>query len=124
MEQLSESQLAFMQALWRQPDATVGQVKDTLESMGRNLAQTTVATVLGRLEKKGLVAHRRDGRQYLYRACVSEQDVRDSVLTRVTEGLFGGSPGALICQLLDNNDVSDEELAEVRRLIAQREAQS
>lgn len=117
MEQLSDVQLAFMRALWSRPGSSVAQVKEFLSDEGRELAQTTVATQLGRLEKKGLIAHEIEGRQFLYRALVSEEQVRRSVLARVTEGLFGGDVTALVHQLLDHDRVSAADLAEVKRLI-------
>ncbi len=123
MEQLSEVQLAFMRALWTRPGSSVTQVKHFLTTEGRQLAPTTVSTQLGRLEKKGLVTHDVQGRQYLYRASVSEQQVQESVLTRVTDGLFGGDVTALVHHLLDPQRVSAEDLAEVKRLIEAREAQ-
>lgn len=123
MEQLSDVQLAFMRALWAQPGSSVTQVKDFLIEEGRDLAPTTVATQLGRLEKKGMVKHGVDGRVFLYRACVSEQQVQRSVLARVTDGLFGGDVAALVHQLLDHDEVSAADLAEVKRLIEAKEAQ-
>jgi predicted transcriptional regulator len=117
MEQLSDVQLAFMRALWSRQSSSVAQVKEFLADEGRELAQTTVATQLGRLEKKGLIAHEVEGRQFLYRELVSEEQVRRSVLTRVTEGLFGGDVTALVHQLLDHEEVSADDLAEVKRLI-------
>ena len=123
MEQLSEVQLAFMRALWTQPGSSVTQVKTFLTAEGRQLAPTTVSTQLGRLEKKGLVTHEVSGRQYLYRALVTEQQVQRSVLNRVTEGLFGGDVTALAHQLLDHQKVSAADLAEVQRLIAARVAE-
>ena len=117
MEQLSDVQLAFMRALWSQPGSSVAQVKDFLASEGRELAQTTVATQLGRLEKKGVVAHEVEGRQFLYRALFTESEVQRSVLARVTEGLFGGDVTALVHQLLDHDQVSAADLDEVKRLI-------
>ena len=121
MEQLSDVQLAFMRALWAQPESSVNQVKDFLTEEGRDLAPTTVATQLGRLEKKGLVSHEVRGRQYIYRASVSERQVQRSVLERVTEGLFGGDVTALVHQLLDHDEVSSADLAEVKRLIEAKE---
>ncbi len=123
MEQLSDVQLAFMRALWFRPGSSVAQVKEFLSEEGRELAQTTVATQLGRLEKKGVIAHEVEGRQFLYRALVSEAEVQRSVLARVTEGLFGGDVTALVHQLLDHDEVSAADLAEVKRLIEIREAQ-
>lgn len=123
MEQLSDVQLAFMRALWTRPGSSVTQVRAFLTAEGRKLASTTVSTQLGRLEKKGLVTHEVSGRQFLYRARVSEQQVQRSVLTRVTEGLFGGDVTALVHQLLDHQRVSVAELAEVQRLIEARVAE-
>jgi BlaI family transcriptional regulator, penicillinase repressor len=117
VEQLSDVQLAFMRALWSQPGSSVAQVKEFLSAEGRELAQTTVATQLGRLEKKGLIAHEVEGRQFLYRALVSEAEVQRTVLARVTEGLFGGDVTALVHQLLDHGQVSAADLAEIERLI-------
>ena len=122
MEQLSDVQLAFLRALWAQPGSTVTQVKDFLLGEGRELAPTTVATQLGRLEKKGLVGHEVEGRQFFYRARVSEQQVKRSVLTRVTDGLFGGDVTALVHQLLEHDQVSAADLAQVKRLIEARES--
>ncbi|HLT39366.1 MAG TPA: BlaI/MecI/CopY family transcriptional regulator [Enhygromyxa sp.] len=123
MEQLSDVQLAFMRALWSRPDSSVAQVKEFLADEGRELAQTTVATQLGRLEKKGLIAHEVEGRQFLYRALVSEDQVRRSVLARVTEGLFGGDVTALVHQLLEHDQVSAADLVEVKRLIDAKTSQ-
>jgi BlaI family penicillinase repressor len=122
VEQLSDVQLAFLRALWAQPGSTVTQVKDFLTAEGRELAPTTVATQLGRLEKKGFVGHEVDGRQFLYRAQVSEQQVKRSVLKRVTEGLFGGDITALVHQLLEHDRVSAADLAQVKQLIETRES--
>lgn len=121
MEQLSDVQLVFMRALWIHPGSSVAQVREFLMDEGRDLAPTTVSTQLSRLEKKGLITHEVDRRQYLYRALVSEVQVQSSVLTRVTEGLFGGDVTALVHQLLDQDRVSATELAEVKRLIEARE---
>src|SRR5690606_34536085 len=112
-----------MRALWSRPDSSVAQVKEFLADEGRELAQTTVATQLGRLEKKGLIAHEVEGRQFLYRALVSEDQVRRSVLARVTEGLFGGDVTALVHQLLEHDQVSAADLVEVKRLIDAKTSQ-
>lgn len=118
--QLSAQQLAFMRALWDLGEAPVADVQTALARGGLVLAPTTVATVLGRLERKGLARHRTRGRQYLYRAAVSEEEVRRSVLTRVTRTLFGGDVPAMVSQLLDQSEVSESDLAEVRRLLRGR----
>jgi predicted transcriptional regulator len=88
----------------------------------RPLAQTTVATLLTRLEKRGIVSHHVDRRQFVYRALVTEPQVKVSMVGQLTEMLFAGRPAALISHLLASRDVQVGDLKEVKRLIAEAEA--
>jgi predicted transcriptional regulator len=69
-KQLSELQLAIVRALWELGEGAVSDVLAEVAKNGRELAPTTVATVLRRLEKDGWVEHRERGRQFVYRARV------------------------------------------------------
>jgi BlaI family penicillinase repressor len=119
--QLSDQQLAFMRVLWDRGEATAQDVQAVLAEQGHALAPTTVATVLTRLERKGLVAHRRSGRQFVYRARADEQEVRRSMLARLTDFFFGGDPDALVSHLTAGRGLGEDDLEEVRRLIAEKE---
>ncbi|MEX1363929.1 MAG: BlaI/MecI/CopY family transcriptional regulator [Nannocystaceae bacterium] len=119
--QLSDQQLAFMRVLWDRGEATAQDVHAQLAEEGHALAPTTVATVLTRLERRGLVAHRRRGRQYVYRAKAAEQEVRRTMLARLTDFFFGGDPQALVSHLTAGRGLGRQDLEEVRRLIAERE---
>ena len=121
--QLSEVQLAFMRVLWDRGPCTVADVHAAL-APSRDLAPTTVATVLSRLEKRGLITHRTSGRQFVYRAVVSEQQVRRSMLSRVVEYLFEGDVTALLSHLLSAREIDADDLAEIKALIAERERKS
>lgn len=122
--QLSDQQLAFMRVLWDRGEATAQDVQAALGDQGHELAPTTVATVLTRLERKGLVAHRRRGRQFVYRARAGEQEIRRSMLARLTDFFFGGDPDALVSHLTAGQGLGEEDLEEVRRLISDREQQA
>ena len=117
---LTGLQLAVMRVLWDRGEASVLDVQEALRADKRALAQTTVATLLSRLEKRGVAAYRLDGRQYVYRAVVSEKDVRESVLADVTHELFGGDVTTLVSHLLSTNEVDPADLARVRALIDAR----
>lgn len=119
--QLSDQQLAFMRVLWDRGEATAQDVQSALAEQGHALAPTTVATVLTRLERKGLVAHRRSGRQFVYRARANEQEIRRSMLARITDFFFGGDPDALVSHLTAGRGLGEDDLEEVRRLIAEKE---
>lgn len=123
LHQLSDLQLAILRVLWKRGEATVNQVHEDLAEE-RSLALTTVATVLTRIDKKGLVSHRTEGRQYVFRAEVSETDVRESVLADLTDQLFRGDVAALVNHLLSDQEISPGDLARVKALIEQKEAES
>ncbi len=115
---LTELQLAIIDVLWEKGEATVAEVQEALLEH-RGLATTTVATLLSRLEKRGVAGHRTDGRQYVYRSLVSRDDVRDSMVSALTDRLFRGEVTALMSHLLTASAISPGDLARVRKMIEQ-----
>jgi len=118
--QLSELQLAILREIWSRGEATVAEVHNALQRE-RGLAMTTVATVLSRLEKRGLLKHRRAGRVFVYRALISEDEVRRTTVAEITERLFDGDVGQLVSHLLAEGEVSDGDLAQMKALIEAQE---
>jgi BlaI family transcriptional regulator, penicillinase repressor len=117
---LGKLQLAIMRVLWRRGEAAVADVHEDLEAE-RGLAPTTVATMLAKLEHKGVVAHRTEGRRFIYRPLVDEQQVRRSMVDELTSQLFHGDVTALVNHLLSQHSIEARELAELRALIRARE---
>jgi len=118
---LTDLQLAIMRILWDRAEATVLDVQNRLRPE-RDLAQTTIATLLSRLEKRGVVEHRLDGRQFVYRPLITEQDVRGSMVSELTELLFNGSSAALMSHLLRSREMNPGDLDRVKRMIAEAES--
>jgi len=118
--ELSELQLAVMRVLWQKTRATVAEVQEALEAE-RGLALTTVATVLTRLEKAGLVSHRPSGRHYVYRPLVSEEQVRRSMISALAERLFEGDVAALVSHLVSAREIRPGDLARVKQLLEAKE---
>ncbi len=117
--ELGDLQLALMRVLWDRGEATVVEVQEALRP-GRDLAPTTVATTLARLEKRGIVAHRREGRVYVYRPAVEKEDVRRSMVGALMDRLFRGDPAALVSHLLVEEDIDRKELEKLRALLERR----
>jgi BlaI family penicillinase repressor len=118
--ELTNLQMDVMQALWQQGEATVSQVHAALHKE-RKLAMTTVATLLSRLEKYGLLTHRTEGRQYVYRPLVSQSEVRRSQLTDLIDQFFHGNPADLVYHLISETEVDDEDLVRLQALIESKE---
>lgn len=117
---LSDLQMDVMRALWREGERTVGEVTQALHGP-RGLAHTTVSTLLTRLQKRGLVSSRRDGRQLIYKAEVDERQVRRSMVSGLLGSLFGGDAQALVAHLVREDEISADDLAAVRRLLDRKE---
>jgi BlaI family transcriptional regulator, penicillinase repressor len=111
-----------MKALWEVGEGTVGDILAAMAKDGRELAPTTVATLLQRLSKQGWVKHRKNGRTFLYRAGVKEKDAAKGALHRVVRSFFGGKISALTAQLLESEELSPEDLEEMRKLIKKKGA--
>jgi BlaI family penicillinase repressor len=120
IRQLTNLQMDVMQVLWQQSEATVSQVHAALLKE-RQLAMTTVATLLSRLEKYGLLTHRTEGRQYVYRPLVSQNEVCRSQLTDLIDQFFHGNPADLVYHLINEAQVDDEDLARLQALIESKE---
>ena len=115
---LGKLQLAIMRVLWTHGESTVADVHRSLEP-SHGLAPTTIATMLKKMEGKGVVEHRTEGRRFVYRAIVSEDSVTRSMVADLKERLFDGSAAALVSHLLRAHDVDQDELAELRRQLEQ-----
>lgn len=117
--ELGDLQLAVMRVLWSRGPASAAEVRAALQE-DRDLAITTVSTILTRLEKRGVVAHLTEGRLFIYRAAVSEPEVRHTMLGSLLESLFAGDPSAVVTQLLARRDLSPGDLDRMRGLIEDR----
>lgn len=122
---LTGLQIEILKVLWERGEATVAEVREALRPE-RELAHTTVSTLLSRMEKKGVVTHRVEGRQYVYVPAVEVSRVQRSVLgelTEVADRLFAGDIADLVSHLLAESDVDAEDLARVREMIERKEAE-
>ena len=119
--QLADLQYAIMRVLWSEGEASVARVQEAL-GPDRARALTTIATMLAKMEKKGVVAHRAVGRQFLYRPKVSEADVRRSMVDDLTKKLFRGDAAALVSHLLSEEEIGSDDLERLKAMIAEREA--
>jgi len=110
-------ELDVMNALWDQGPSTVAEVRTALAD---ELAYTTVLTVLRILEDKGYVQHDAEGRAHRYHPLVDRVEAGESALRRLTKRLFSGSPELLLTRLVEDENLSEEELRRMQELLRQR----
>jgi BlaI family penicillinase repressor len=120
---LGNLQLKILKVLWDRESANVAEVHDAVGDAA-GLAYTTVATMLRKMEARGLVKHRSEGRRFIYQAAVKPEAVSRSMADDLLERLFEGSLADMLSHLLAHREVSRNELIELERLIAERKKQS
>ena len=113
---LTELQIAILRLLWDQGELTVAQIWEQLYDE-RKLAQTTVATIVARLQRRRILARRTKDRQFVYRALVTEPDVQHSIVSELTERLFAGDVTALVSHLLSARDMAPGDVARLRKML-------
>jgi BlaI family transcriptional regulator, penicillinase repressor len=118
---LSQSQQEIMEIVWDRGEVSAIEVRDIL-SKKRDLAKNTVRTVLDRMEEKGWLKHREDGRTYLYSAAQPREASIGQKVLEVVEHVCGGSPEELVTALLDYRGLSQQELKRIRTMLDEAKA--
>jgi predicted transcriptional regulator len=118
---LTEAELRLMRLLWRCGECSVQDLVSAMPKAGR-LAYNSVLTTIRILEAKGYVDHRQEGRAFIYTAVIAEQDAQHHEVRHVMSRFFGDSRERLMLMLLDEGDVSSDELERLKKAIAHAEA--
>jgi predicted transcriptional regulator len=118
---LTATELEMMSVLWRIGPATVLQVVEALRPQ-RELAYTSVSTMVRILEQKGYVTSTKEGRGHLYQAALAKEAYQRSSLQRLVSNVFDDTPALLVRQLLDSAALSEADLAEIRALLRKKES--
>jgi predicted transcriptional regulator len=114
---LTEAELRLMKILWERGESAVGELVAAMPE-GATLAYNSVLTTIRILEQKGYVRHRQEGRAFIYRPCVQEQEASRSEVRYMMQRFFGNSRERLMLSLLGDEEVSPEELKRLRDAIA------
>jgi BlaI family transcriptional regulator, penicillinase repressor len=118
---LSVLENAVMQIVWERQRLTSDEVRAALRRV-QDLKDSTVRTVLRRLEEKGYVEHDVDGRTYVYRPRVEPQSVATQQVRSIVERFCRGSVENLLVGMVDDDLISPEKLRELAERISQADA--
>jgi predicted transcriptional regulator len=124
-KRLSELEQLVMEYVWAHPASTVDACREGLAGLAglRPLKESTVRTLLQRLEKKGYVTHTVEGRAFLYRASERQHDVAAQAVKQIVDRLCGGSVEQLLVGMVENRFVDRQELAQLARKIARKKSE-
>ena len=114
---IPDSELDVQKVLWDRGQSTVREVLETLRTAGRLWSYATVATLLDRLETKGVVTSDRSELAFVYRPVISNQEVRQKRVSNLVEKLYQGEPGLLVLHLLKSHPIDPDQAKEVRALL-------
>ena len=113
-------QLTIMQVIWDHGRVNARDITDTLNKV-KPIAHSTVQTLLRKLEQKGAVAHDIEDRTFIFYPLVKREKVTQFGVRDIVDRMFAGSPSALVSNLLKNEKFSKQELAEIKKLISEKE---
>jgi BlaI family transcriptional regulator, penicillinase repressor len=116
---LTDAEANVMAVVWRLQTATVADVVADLRNDQRPVSYSTVQTILRILEAKGYVAHEKVARAFRYSPLVDERQARRRALKHLIARLFNGSPGQLVLNVLEDEQIDRAELEQLKRLIEQ-----
>ena len=108
-KELTERELEVMHVFWNHGERTVAEVRDQLESDGRDLAYTTVATLVRILLEKEFLEQTNEERPFKYLPIRTFEDVSGSLLGDLLSRVFGGSREQLLVRLMDQQKLSAKE---------------
>ena len=114
---IPDSELDVLRVLWERQQATVREVLETLRNAGREWSYATVATLLDRLETKGVVTSDRSELALVYKPAITPQEVQQKRLKNLVEKLYQGEPGLLVLHLLKSHPLDPKQASEVRSLL-------
>lgn len=118
---LTKAQREIMEIVWAEGEVTVTEVRDALEQK-RKLARNTVLTMMVRLEERGWLQHREQGRTFIYSAARPRVASLGMKVSQMVDRLFAGSPEELMTALIEYRGLTSEETDRIREMIDQAES--
>lgn len=120
LNRLGETEMEILNHVWDLGEASVTDVRKRMLEY-RNVAYTTVMTIMKNLAEKKLLKYRQEGLSYIYSAAVHPDEVRHNLVDNLIHKVFNGSAKNLVQTLVQNETLSEEELTEIRKMIDQME---
>ena len=112
---ISDAELEVMKVLWKAGRPITAQ-EVSQELVNKEWKYSTIATLLGRMVEKGTATYEKRSRFFYYTPIVSEQDYKSAQTKRFVSSLFNGSVKNLVVSLFQNQEMSEADIAEIKKL--------
>ena len=119
-KELTERELEIMHIFWGRDEATVAEIRESLAAKGRDLAHTTVATLVRILSEKEFLEQINTERPFRYRALRAYDDVARSLLGDLLHRVFGGSREQLLVHLMEQKQLSKRERTVLEQILREQ----
>ena len=113
---LGETEMEILKHVWELGEASVADVREKMLEY-RDVAYTTVMTIMKNLADKKYLKYREEGRSYIYSAAIDPNDVRFNLIDRLVDKVFEGSPKELVQTLVQSENLTEAERREIKKMI-------
>jgi len=113
---LTENELDVMKILWVQAPLKISDILELLKKTPKP-AYTSLLTLVQLMEKKGYIRHQKEGKAFLYLPVLQQEKFLISEVKRIAKRLFGGSPGKLVLNLIENEQLSEAEIKALKKML-------
>lgn len=117
---LGETEMEVLHHVWNAGEASVAQIRERILE-DRKVAYTTIMTVMKNLADKGYLKYRKEGISYIYSAAIDPSNVQYNLVDQLVTKVFHGSPKDLVQTLVKNENLSNEDRDEIKKMIQSME---
>ena len=122
LPQISDAEYEVMDVIWKYAPVSTNEITDRLAKT-KDWSPKTIHTMLSRLEKKGVIAHEKESRVFVYTPCVKKEAYLAAESRTLTDRFFDGAMKQMVVSFLDQKDLTPEDLAELQSILDKKHRQ-
>lgn len=116
LPQISDAEFEVMDVIWKYAPISTNEITDRLAKR-KDWSPKTIYTMLSRLEKKGVIAHEKESRVFVYTPCVRKEQYIEAESRTMANRFFDGAMNRMAVNFLDQKELSSEDLDELQRIL-------
>lgn len=116
LPQISEAEFEVMEVIWEKEPVSTNEIVDAVIE-NHNWNMRTIHTLISRLDKKGAISHKKDGRTYIYSSIVEKKDYVKSRSKSFIEKFYDGAANKMVLNFIENNMLSQEDIQELKNIL-------